>query len=56
MPFTILILPATLMAIFGANLRHGWEEAWPPIPLLVVLGSGLVLGCMLSLFVTRISR
>ena len=44
---------ATLMAIFGANLRHGWEDAWPPIPLLVVLGGGLVLGSILSVFVTR---
>ncbi len=44
---------ATLMAIFGANLRHGWEESWPPIPMLVVIGIGLVTGGVLSLFVTR---
>ncbi|MEO8497864.1 MAG: hypothetical protein ABI614_22585 [Planctomycetota bacterium] len=47
---------ATLMAIFGANLRHGWEETWPPTPLLVVLCSGLALGGILTLFVTRSSR
>lgn len=44
---------ATLMAIFGANLRHGWEEAWPPIPMLIVLGLGLALGGILTIFVTR---
>ena len=47
---------ATLMAIFGANLRHGWEDVWPPIPMLVVLGLGLALGGILALFVTRSSR
>lgn len=44
---------ATLMAIFGANLRHGWEDSWPPVPMLVVLVIGLVMGGLLSLFVTR---
>ncbi|MDA1052473.1 MAG: hypothetical protein O3C40_18610 [Planctomycetota bacterium] len=44
---------ATLMAIFGANLRHGWEDVWPPIPMLVVLGVGLAMGGILTLFVTR---
>ncbi len=44
---------ATLMAIFGANLRHGWEDAWPPIPLLVVLACGLAMGGILTIFVTR---
>ena len=47
---------ATLMAIFGANLRHGWEDDWPPIPLLVVLGLGLALGGILTVFVTRAPR
>ncbi|MBC8355179.1 MAG: hypothetical protein H8E66_24655 [Planctomycetes bacterium] len=44
---------ATLMAIFGANLRHGWEETWPPIPMLIVLGLGLTLGGILTVFVTK---
>jgi hypothetical protein len=44
---------ATLMAIFGANLRHGWEDTWPPIPMLVVIGLGLALGGILTMFVTR---
>jgi len=47
---------ATLMAIFGANLRHGWEDTWPPIPMLVLIALGLVLGGILSLFVTRTPR
>ncbi|MBP89457.1 MAG: hypothetical protein CMJ64_22565 [Planctomycetaceae bacterium] len=44
---------ATLMAIFGANLRHGWEDTWPPFPMLVVLGFGLALGGILTVFMTR---
>ena len=44
---------ATLTAIFGSNLRHGWEETAPPIPLLVVLTVGLALGGILTVFVTR---
>lgn len=47
---------ATLMAIFGANLRHGWEDVWPPIPMLVVLGLGLALGGILTVFVTQTPR
>jgi hypothetical protein len=44
---------ATLMAIFGANLRHGWEDTWPPIPMLIVIGLGLTFGGILTAFVTR---
>ncbi len=44
---------ATLMAIFGANLRHGLEDTWPPVPMLVVIVVGLLMGGILSLFVTR---
>lgn len=44
---------ATLMAIFGANLRHGWEDTSPPLPMLVVLGVGLALGVVLTVFVTK---
>jgi hypothetical protein len=47
---------ATLMAVFGANLRHGlegWDQSQSPLPLLAVLGAGLVSGIMLTGFVTR---
>lgn len=44
---------ATLMTIFGANLRNGWEDTWPPIPMLIVLGLGLALGGILTMFVTQ---
>jgi len=44
---------ATLMAIFGANLRHGLEDVWPPIPMVAVLVLGLVMGAVLAMFVTR---
>jgi hypothetical protein len=46
---------ATLMAVFGANLRHGlegWDQLNPPIPLLAVLGAGFVFGMILTIFVT----
>lgn len=44
---------ATLMAIFGANLRHGLEDIWPPVPMLIVLGLGLAMGGILTVFVTK---
>ena len=47
---------ATLMAFFSTSLGHGLEEysrANAPWPLLAVLGVGLVLGFVLTLFVTR---
>jgi hypothetical protein len=50
---------ATLMAVFGANLRHGlegWDQSRSPLPLLAVLGAGLVSGIMLTVFVTRRAR
>jgi hypothetical protein len=50
---------ATLMAVFGANLRHGlerWDQSQSPLPLLAVLGAGLVSGIMLTAFVTRPAR
>jgi hypothetical protein len=43
---------ATLTALFGVNMRHGLETAHPPIPFLAVLGLGLVLGGLLTSFVT----
>jgi hypothetical protein len=46
---------ATMMTIFGANLRHGlegWDQASAPMPLLAVLGAGLFAGIILTAFVT----
>lgn len=50
---------ATLMAIFGANLRHGlegWDRLRAPFPLLAVLVGGFVAGIVLTQFVTRPAR
>lgn len=47
---------ATLAAIFGMNLKHGfevWDRQSAPWPALAVLGAGLALGVMLTLFITR---
>ncbi|MEO1496107.1 MAG: hypothetical protein AAFV43_03045 [Planctomycetota bacterium] len=47
---------ATLTAIFGMDLGHGLEAidtAHAPLPMLAVLGGGLVLGASLAAFVTR---
>lgn len=44
---------ATLSAIFGANLRHGWEDAPPPLPLLALVGIGLISGLLLTGFVSQ---
>jgi hypothetical protein len=47
---------ATLMTIFGANLRHGLEgfdRAGGPLPLLLVLAAGLFAGVILTGFVTK---
>lgn len=47
---------ATLMAVFGANLRHGlegWDRLNSPLPLLAVLGAGLASGVILTGFVTK---
>jgi hypothetical protein len=50
---------ATLMTVFGANLRHGlegWDQANGPLPLLATLGAGLFCGILLTGFVTRPAR
>lgn len=44
---------ATLSAIFGVNLAHGWEEAAAPLPFLAMLAFGLALGFVLKSFVTE---
>jgi len=44
---------ATLSAIFGINLKHGFEDAPPPIPFLLLLGAGLLSGMVLMKYITR---
>ena len=47
---------ATLMAIFGTNLKTGlesWNETTGPLPLVAVLVAGLLCGIVLTGFVTR---
>jgi hypothetical protein len=47
---------ATATAIFGANLKHGlekWDLTSGPLPLIVVLGAGLMAGLILTSFVAR---
>ncbi len=44
---------ATLTAVFGTNLTHGLEEESPPGPFLGVVAIGLVLGAILTMFITR---
>ncbi len=43
---------ATLSAIFGTNLRHGFEGLPPPWPLIAMVGLGLLAGIILTGFVT----
>jgi hypothetical protein len=47
---------ATLMTIFGANLKHGLEDRAPPYTLLAMILVGLVLGSLLTVFITRSSE
>jgi hypothetical protein len=47
---------ATLAAFFGMELRNGlepWDEKYAPLPVLGILGVGLLLGGLLTLFITR---
>lgn len=47
---------ATLMAVFGANLRHGledWDRLNGPYMLLAVIAVGLLIGMILTVFITR---
>jgi len=44
---------ATLSAIFGVNMLHGWETHPPALPIFVMLGVGLIIGVVLKAFVTR---
>jgi hypothetical protein len=50
---------ATLMAIFGTNLKTGletWNEATGPLPLVALIVAGLLCGVILTGFVTRPTR
>ena len=44
---------ATLCAVFGVNMETGLETLSPPIPFLVTLLAGLLIGVILKLMVTR---
>lgn len=44
----------TVMTIFGANLKHGMEEFYWPLPFLVCAGLGLVGGIVLKSMLSRI--
>jgi Mg2+ and Co2+ transporter CorA len=47
---------ATLTAVFGVNLRHGYEERYVPQLFLVTIGAGLLMGLLLTLFIGRRPR
>ncbi len=50
---------ATLMAIFGTNLKTGmetWDQSSGPLPLLALIGLGLFCGVILTGFVLRPAR
>jgi Mg2+ and Co2+ transporter CorA len=47
---------ATLTAIFGVNLRHGYEERHVPQLFLVTIGAGLLMGLLLTLLIGRRPR
>jgi hypothetical protein len=47
---------ATMAAFFGMELRNGlepWDAQYAPLPVLGILGVGLLLGVILTAFVTR---
>jgi hypothetical protein len=47
---------ATLAAIFGVNLSHGmeaWDEKYAPLPMVAILGGGLLIGVVLMMFINR---
>ncbi len=46
----------TLAAFFGIEMHNGlepWDEKYAPLPMLGILAVGLVLGAVLTLFITR---
>jgi hypothetical protein len=44
---------ATLSAVFGVNLRHGYETAQPPVPFLALVVGGLACGVLLTSLLTH---
>jgi Mg2+ and Co2+ transporter CorA len=44
---------ATLSAVFGVNLKHGWEEMPPPFYFLGLILAGLLCGGVLTMFITQ---
>ena len=44
---------ATLSAIFGMNILHGWEDEPGPIPFLVLIMAGLLGGVFLTLILQQ---
>ena len=44
---------ATLSAVFGVNMVHGWENQPGPIPFLVMIGLGLMGGVFLTLILQQ---
>lgn len=44
---------ATLTAVFGVNLPHGYEDAKPPFAFLAVIVAGLILGAILNAFISK---
>ncbi|MEX2186968.1 MAG: hypothetical protein WD875_09250 [Pirellulales bacterium] len=47
---------ATLSAVFGVNLQHGWENTPGPGPFLTMLAAGLACGYVLKRFIARNGR
>lgn len=43
---------ATLSAVFGVNLTHGFEQEFAPYAFFAVLGVGLLLGFVITAFIT----
>ena len=43
---------ATLSAVFGVNLTHGFEQEYAPYAFFAVLGVGLLLGFVITAFIT----
>ena len=47
---------AALTAVFGVNLRHGYEERYVPQLFLATIGVGLLMGLVLTVFIGRRPR
>jgi hypothetical protein len=47
---------ATLSSVFATTLRHGLETYLPPWPLVALVATGLLAGCILTSFVAKSKR